>query len=212
MDIDISTELGVTEMSERLAQAAAADLDDYFEIEIGERERPVVEVETYRFNIAVKYADGRIFEHLKLDVGFADLWLGHPVNIEIPSLLDFAGITPITVRVIPAEQHLAEKIHAYSKSYGSYPSSRVKNLVDIALLLNESIDREELRTMLQTTFETRRTHAVPAALPPPPPEWRVPYARLADGLPVPRDLDASYVFAKDQLTPLLASLQPTVEP
>ncbi len=208
LDIDISTELNLNEMSDVLADAAAANLDDYFQIAIGERERPVDEVETYRFHIAVQYADGRTFENLKLDIGFADPWLGTPAEVRAPSLLDFAGIPPTTVRAIPAEQHLAEKIHAYTKSYGSRPSSRVKDLVDIVLLLKDSVSRDRLRATIQAIFERRRTHEIPAALPAPPDAWRVPYGKLALGLPVPPDLDGGYRHAADELIQVFASFHP----
>lgn len=205
MDIDISTELTLDEISDVLARAAALPLDDYFQIEVGERERPVEEIETYRFNITVRYADGRRFEQLKLDVGLADPWLGTPITVETPALLAFAGIKPTTVRVIPTEQHLAEKIHAYTKSYGAHPSSRVKDLIDMALLLQNGVDRELLRTTLQTIFEARHTHEVPATLLSPPEYWRVPYRKLASNLAVQRELDDGYAFVANELTPVLAS-------
>ncbi len=89
LDIDITTELDLNEMSDVLAHAAALDLGDYFQIVIGERERPVDEVETYRFHISVQYANGRNFENIKLDIGFADPWLGTPLEVEIPSIFGF---------------------------------------------------------------------------------------------------------------------------
>ena len=94
LDLDISTYLDVERMSELLAASAAATLDDYFQITLGQRERPVDEIETYRFNVDVQYANGRRFERVKLDIGFADPWIGTPVEIEIPSLRDFAGVPP----------------------------------------------------------------------------------------------------------------------
>lgn len=207
LDIDISTELDLNEMSEVLAKAAAANLNDYFQIVIGERERPVDEIETYRIHVAVQYANGRTFENLKLDIGFADPWIGTPLTLTTPSLLGFAGIPQTTVRVIPAEQHLAEKIHAYTKSYGSRPSSRVKDLVDIVLLLNSGVDDDQLRAIIPVVFKSRRTDEIPKALPPPPPAWRVPYAKLALGLPVPPDLDGGYKLAADELAHVLGALQ-----
>lgn len=199
LDIDITTELDLNEMSKVLARAAALDLDDYFQIIVGERERPVDEMETYRFHIAVQYSNGRTFENIKLDIGFADPWLGAPLSVQIPSLLDFAGIKATTVRMIPREQHLAEKIHAYTKAYGSRPSSRVKDLIDMALLIKEGVDLDPLGPILRKVFETRRTHDMPTELPPPPSAWRVPYERLALGLPIPPDLDGGYKFVADGL-------------
>jgi Nucleotidyl transferase AbiEii toxin, Type IV TA system len=204
-DLDISTELDVERMSELLAASAATTLDDYFQITLGQREHPVDEVETYRFDVDVQYANGRRFERLKLDVGFSDPRIGTPVEIEVPSLLEFAGVPAIFVKAIRAEQQLAEKVHAYTKPYGSYRSSRVKDLVDMALLLRDGVDASELRKSLQIVFTTRATHEIPAMLPPPPEDWRIPYARLAFELPVPPDLSAAYAFAADALLPVLAA-------
>lgn len=157
LNLDISTELDVERMSELLAVSAAATLDDYFQITLGEREHPIDEVETYRFNVDVQYANGRRFERLKLDIGFSDPRIGVPVEIEVPSLLDFADVPAICVKAIPAEQQLAEKVHAYTKPYGSRRSSRVKDLVDMALLLREGVNVSELRRSLQIVFTTRAT-------------------------------------------------------
>lgn len=204
VDLDISTELDIERMSELLAVSAATTLDDYFQIIIGQREHPVDEVETYRFDVDVQYANGRRFARLKLDVGFSDPRIGSPVEVEVPSLLDFAGVPAIRVKAIPAEQQLAEKVHAYTKPYGLYRSSRVKDLVDMALLLRDGVNVSELRKSLQIVFTTRATHEIPATLPPPPEDWRIPYARLALDLPVPPDLDAGYAFSADALLPALA--------
>lgn len=167
-----------------------------------ERERPIDEIETYRFSVDVQYANGRRFERLKLDIGFADPWIGTPAEIKVPSLLDFAGVPAIVVKAIPIEQQLAEKVHAYTKPYGAQRSSRVKDLVDMALLLRNGADVDKLRNSLKIVFTTRETHEIPSTLPRPPEDWRVPYARLAAGLPVPSDLDAGYELVADALLAL----------
>jgi len=52
-----------------------------------------------------------------------------------PELLTFAGIEPAKVPALPLEQHLAEKVHAYTRRYGTgVTSTRVKDLVDIILI------------------------------------------------------------------------------
>ena len=208
LDIDISTVLDLNEMSDVLAKAAAADLNDYFQIVIGEREQPVDEIEAYRVHVAVQYADGRTFENLKLDISFADPWIGTPLALTAPFLLEFAGIPQTIVRAIPAEQHLAEKIHAYTKLYGSHRSSRVKDLIDIVLLLHSGIDDDQLQAIIPVVFASRHTHEIPNGLPPPPSQWRVPYGKLALGLPVPPDLDGAYQLAADELAQVLSEICP----
>jgi Nucleotidyl transferase AbiEii toxin, Type IV TA system len=54
----------------------------------------------------------------------------------LDAALDFADAHPVEIPVLRLEQHLAEKTHAYTRRYGpaAIPSSRVKDLVDIALV------------------------------------------------------------------------------
>jgi len=179
-DIDISARVGLEEMAQALEDAAALQLGDYFAIRIGERTKPVADIETFRFHIDVLYENGRLFEHLKIDVGFADPWIGEPQELSAPALLEFAGIPPAKVRAIPVHQHLAEKIHAYTRRYGSRASTRVKDLVDMALIIEGvPIEEESLALVLRQIFSTRSTHIVPVALPPPPVAWQQVYAQLA---------------------------------
>jgi hypothetical protein len=192
-DIDISTRVGLEKMMEALDMAAAIELNDYFALRLGERSKPVDEIDTYRFRVTVLYENGRIFEELKIDVGFADPWLGEAQELTAPPLLNFAGIEPATVRAISIDQHLAEKIHAYTKRYGNHESTRVKDLVDMALLVgNAPVDDEALAQALCAVFGERRTHDVPAALPPPPASWRAVYARLAADLPIAQTSNEAY--------------------
>jgi hypothetical protein len=56
-------------------------------------------------------------------------------QLTTPDLLAFAGIEPVTVAAIALEQHPAEKLHAYTRTYErDRPSSRAKDLVDLALI------------------------------------------------------------------------------
>lgn len=52
----------------------------------------------------------------------------------------------------------------------------MKDLVDMILLIQmETMDRAVLGRAIQTTFELRGTHAVPAVLPQPPESWTSPF-------------------------------------
>ncbi len=50
--------------------------------------------------------------------------------------LAFAGIASAQIRMLPAEVQFAEKIHAYTVPR-STPNSRVRDLVDMILLIQE---------------------------------------------------------------------------
>jgi predicted nucleotidyltransferase component of viral defense system len=199
-DIDLSSHISLEMMIDTLEAAASVELNDYFALRLGERSKPVDAVETYRFRVTVLFENGRIFEELTIDVGFADPWLGEPQALTGPALLDFAGIDPATVRAISLEQHLAEKIHAYTKRYGNRESTRVKDLVDMALLLSGSrISDDVLAQTLRAIFRARGTHDVPAALPTPPASWRTVYGQLAAGLPIPQTSDEAHRFVASAL-------------
>ena len=87
----------------------------------------------------------------------------------------------------PANQQFAEKIHAYTFPWRDRDNTRVKDLVDLVLLIHsELLNPAGLKQALQATFEARNSHPVPAHLPEPPPDWAEPYAALAreTGLPM----------------------------
>jgi hypothetical protein len=204
-DIDISAHGNFDSINDSLNEAAAIEMDDYFAIRIGEVTQRVDEIATFRFSIHVLYENGRMFEPIKIDVGFADPWLGDAQQLTGRPLLDFVGIEPTSVRAIPIAQHLAEKIHAYSKHYGARGSTRVKDLVDMVLLIDAApLDTDAQADMLRQVFESRNTHRVPAELSAPPASWKAPYAKLAKGMPVPATSDEAYAYVASRLSGTLA--------
>jgi hypothetical protein len=110
-------------------------LNDWFEFTIA---APIKDLDAApyggaRFPVEVKM-DARIFARFHLDVGVGDVVM-QPVDIvECRDWLSFARITRPSVRMIPREQQFAEKVHAYTLPR-STPNSRVKDLVDLALLV-----------------------------------------------------------------------------
>ena len=108
---------------------------------------------------------------------------------------------------IPPVQHVAEKLHAYTRRYGpdGEPSSRPKDLIDLVLLeMHEDFAARELRLALERTFATRGTHPLPDALPPPLQDWARPYRELADQVGIASDLADGYAEARRFLEPILA--------
>lgn len=106
--------------------------------------------------------------------------------------------------------HVAEKLHAYTMPRPR-PNSRVKDLPDPALLASaQPIDAKRLRVALDLTFEFRKTHRLPRALPEPAPAWEAPYAALArqDGLRW-QTLAEVTIAARDFLDPILSEARET---
>ena len=133
-----------------------------------------------RFPIEAKM-DGRTFAKFHLDIGLGDVWTEPFEELAPRDLLGFAGIEPGSFPAISKEQQFAEKLHAYSlPRAGDRQNTRVKDLVDMLLLVDEGMDHDQVRAAIRATFECRATHESPSELSPPPAEWRGPYGKLAE--------------------------------
>ncbi len=166
---------------ELLQQAAGMSLNDWFEFTVA---APITDLDAApyggaRFPVEVKM-DARIFARFHLDVGVGDVVM-QPVDVvECKDWLAFAGITRPSVRMIPREQQFAEKFHAYTLPRIT-PNSRVKDLVDLALLVRAGeLVPPIVSAALEATFGRRATHAVPRRVDPPPAEWLKQFAELSE--------------------------------
>jgi hypothetical protein len=174
---------------EMLQVAASFDLGDWFEYTIG----PVMMDITAAPYGGARYPvearmDGRVFAKFHLDAGIGDVVI-HPLEIiETRDWLAFAGIGSPHVQLIAREQQFAEKVHAYSLPR-NHPNSRVKDLVDMALLIGDgALDRQRLLEALRLTFQRRKTHPLPNLLEAPPLAWAVPFESLAEECGLESDL------------------------
>ena len=139
---------------------------------------------------------GRIFAQFHVDVGLGDPKLGEPAWVEGDSSLNFTGIPAVRIPVVPAAQQFAEKVHAYTFPWQDRDKTRVKDLVDLVLLVHSGlVEAAQVRKALQTTFRLRATHPLTADLPKPPTAWSESFAALATelGLPV-QDLEQAHAY------------------
>jgi hypothetical protein len=165
---------------ERLQDRAATDMSDYFTFVVG---LPQMDLDGApeggsRYPVIASLA-GRVFTKFHLDVGIGDPVVRPTEIIQGRDWLGFAGIPPVACIAISREQQFAEKLHAYTR-LRERPNSRVKDLVDMALLVEMgTMEGPKLKEAIRVTFEQRGTHAVPAIFPDPPESWRQPYTHLA---------------------------------
>jgi predicted nucleotidyltransferase component of viral defense system len=207
-DLDLARQDDQESAIEDLASAQELAMDDFFTFRAVRTEDIEEEDEfsAMRFHVTAELA-GKTFERFILDIAFSDPLPTNPDKIETTGFLSFAGIEPLSVPVVPIHQHIAEKVHAYTRRYGTEgrSSTRPKDLVDLRLIESaEAVEARRLRVALQRTFETRDTHPLPAALPPPPTTWSEPYARLARQVGIDEDLSAAYTRVAAFLDPVLA--------
>lgn len=163
------------------------------------------EFSAVRFHVTAQLA-GRTFEQFLVDIGFTDTISWTPDTIHTSQSLSFADIAPLAIPAIPIPQHLAEKVHAYTRTYGETKqrSTRPKDLIDILLIESSTtIQADALRHALQSTFAERSRQPLPTSLPPPPVTWTGPYKRLAATVQIESDLHAAHTRAAAFLDPIL---------
>lgn len=207
-DIDLAREDDEQAATEDITAAQQLHLDDFFTFSATRRSDldKADEFSAVRFHIAAQLA-GRTFERFIVDIGFSDPIDWTPDTIETSGSLAFAGIEPVQVPAIPIAQHVAEKVHAYTRTYGRErrPSTRPKDLVDILLIADSgTVDGGELERALSRTFINRRRHPLPAAMPPPPASWKGSYNKLAAEVGMEADLARAFKLAAAFLDPVLA--------
>ena len=177
-----------------LLDAAAMRLDDLFEFSV---ERTRIDDDLLaggqRWTVTATLA-GREFERMAIDTGYAATPVLEPETVASSHLLDFAGLETLRVPALAIEQHVAEKLHAYTRTYaGDKPSSRIKDLVDLVVIAHTTtIDADKLKLATGAIFERRATHPVPAAVPAPPVDWAPGWRRLVADMPVEDDVRAGH--------------------
>jgi hypothetical protein len=182
---------------------------DFFDFEV--RRTPALDAVTgFR---AVRYTvradlDGRRFEQFPVDVAFSE---ASPIQAEplfSANSLEFAEVAARQLPVISLEQHVAEKLHAYTGTFGQdqRQSTRVKDLVDLVLIGESAeIDAKRLHQALATTFAQRGLQSLPSAMPSPPSSWARPYAVLAREVGIVVEVEAGHTAAARLLDPVLQS-------
>ena len=189
LDLALRDEVrGAGEIRLALATPLAQDLDhDRFRFAIGdtralqgdEAGRP-----GWRFAVDCILA-GRRFAAVRVDVVMRPDEISRTEKLLLPDSLGFAGIAPCEVEVVDRSQHFAEKIHALTRTYKTRPSSRVKDLTDLVLLIDDGLlPTADLLGTVRHVFASRATHAVPVELADPPADWAPRYIELAGELNV----------------------------
>lgn len=207
-DLDIVHHSGEEQAFDDLRAAVDMDLGDYFSFAI-EREgelthHEVGEAGGMRY-LVVAYLTGREFQRTKIDVGFSDPLGWKPDRLRGPDLLAFAEMEPVEVPAIPLAQHIAEKIHAMTGTYGDgVPSSRAKDLVDLVLISYfEAVEAAALREALVVTFTARKQHALPSAIPTPPADWRRQFEKGAKEAGIDPDMVRAHALVAAWLDSVL---------
>ncbi len=186
-------------IQEELQKHASEDLGDFFLYLIG---APIMDLDATpygggRFPVEAMM-DKRLFVQFHLDVGIGDVWMEPLESITAPDWLAFANVPAPKVSAISKEQQFAEKLHAYTLPRQSRQNSRVKDLVDLVLLIElGQLNMTRIKSALVATFERRGTHPLPKEFPDPPKDWGHPFKLLAEEAGLQYDLDRATLLVRN---------------
>lgn len=166
---------------ELLQDAASEDLKDFFHFAIA---HPVKDLAGApyggaRYPVEARM-DGRIFARFHLDVATGDPVMDPVEQVQGCDWLAFANLESIPFPAISKEQQFAEKFHAYTLPRKDRVNMRFRDLLDMFLLVRVGMDANRVSEAIRAIFDRRKTHPVPAVMPPPPEEWAIPFVSLAE--------------------------------
>jgi hypothetical protein len=127
---------------ERLIDILTVDLHhDCFMFTVGPPERLRDDsggVPTWRAKVGAQLAD-KPFGRVQLDVSPGTHELHATDTLAIPNSLAFAGIPAVEVEAVDIHRHAAEKLHGMLRDFGERGNSRVRDLVDLTILLEHGL-------------------------------------------------------------------------
>jgi hypothetical protein len=171
----------VTDVLESLREAGKLDLLDFFTFVFGEAMQDL-DAAPYggaRFPVDARLA-GRTFAKFHLDVSAGDVLREPYEMLAGRDWLEFAGVASANFSAVSPEEQFAEKLHAYTLPRVGRENTRVKDLVDLILLIERTqLNATRLSKAIRETFQRRKTHGVPAVLTAPPTSWFKPFKELA---------------------------------
>ena len=179
---------------EQLQELGALDIGDFFTFRVAEAS---IDLDGAPYGGARYPVEailgGRTFAKFHLDIGIGDVVLDPVEVVEPRDWLAFAQIPPPHVPMISREQQFAEKLHAYTLPRLVSPNSRVRDLVDMVLLIESgTLSAQKVGEALSSTFERRGNHDLPPTITPPPGEWEAPFRALAEECRLTADLAQAF--------------------
>lgn len=184
-DLDLlrwdATGLSADDLQDLLDEALDVDLGDDCTFAVRRPRQVRAEDEmpsTWRVVVEVQVARSP-FETVTIDVVTSSV---EPTSgVDAVAVRPVLGGEPFSVRSVDLARYAAEKTHAYARIYAhNRPSSRVKDLVDLALLIEqELLEPAAYARAVIDVFAEREASAPSPELPDPPGDWAAPFAAMA---------------------------------
>ena len=123
---------------------------------------------------------GRRFESVVVDLVSSE---GAPINHDTLTVgyhVAFAELPLVDIDVIDLRTHWAEKLHAYCRRFDDRENTRVKDLVDLVLLIDHGVVADaQLYRVVEATFRPRPEPIPGRAVPSMADAWADRFAELA---------------------------------
>lgn len=179
---------------ESLREVGMLDLQDFFTFVFSDAMQDL-DAAPYggaRFPVDARLA-GRTFAKFHLDLSTGDVLREPYESLAGRDWLGFAGIAGADFPAVSPEEQFAEKLHAYTLPRVGRENTRVKDLVDLVLLIERTrLDAPRLAKAIRETFQRRKTHAVPSTLAPPPLSWAPSFAGMAAECSLDPDIEKHF--------------------
>lgn len=164
-----------------LVESAGVDLGDFLRFEVHAARKELTAAPfggaTYPVQAAL---GGTSLGEFHVDVALDELLVAGAERRTGADVLGFAGLPPATVGLISTAQQFAEKLHAYTLDRKGRNNTRVKDLVDMVMILErESLEHSVLMQAADAVFSSRQKQPVPVQLEHPSADWRDRYGVLA---------------------------------
>lgn len=127
---------------------------------------------------------GRVFERFVVDlVRTDDASRASAERVELGRPFAFAELPTVELAVLDLRTHWAEKLSAYLRRYDDRPNTRVKDLVDLVLLIEHGLEPDALlHEAVTATFDRRQQELPGDQLPSMADEWAEPFSSMAADL------------------------------
>lgn len=199
-DLDLGTRLKVAgTVDEQLAillsnlqERAMLQMEDHFQFRVESSAKVIASAPYGGFRFPIRSAvAGRLFVAFSLDIGIGDAVTPPVEEIEGTDWLKFCGIPPAKFEAISLEQQFAEKIHAMTIDRGERENSRVKDLIDVLLLIKTGLNQVQVVKSMEKTFNRRGEMLTLFQSPTLPVSWRQPFSAMAAECGLNPDFDAA---------------------
>ncbi|MEG9225499.1 nucleotidyl transferase AbiEii/AbiGii toxin family protein [Aeromicrobium sp. Sec7.5] len=212
LDLAVLEDLDGSEVQDRMLDALDVDADDELTFKVS-APKPLTPDEVgnpgWKFTVT-SFLGGKIFAELRLDVVARSAEISGAVSgVEVHPPILGERLSSTTMPAVDIAQHTAEKFHAMARTYaGGRPSSRVKDLVDVVLLVEAGLlPHPDLPGRLRLVWRVRDGTLPPKLLPEFPASWANDFVAMAAEL----DLDIAYPAARTTAERLYAEATTTEE-